>query len=531
VTLTVSFKKRNFSPRLEAEGVQTRVNSMSWNAVGGCGDASITCFGSVEDLWEMIEYLRCPVEIYDEIGHAVWWGYVSETRVRVGALEIGATLDSMSNKVAVAYSYIQPGTTTTGQRKTTAWSTDTDSSVEYGIKEFLSSQGGLSDSAATGKRDAILTSRRWPQGIANPFGAPRGRVRYSGAEDSQSATLTCKGWWNTLGWRYASISAVTGPSYQTTSATEQKVGEAAGNTKVMMVINTAARGYGALGIQVYARKQGSPTDNLVLTLYQANDDTDVPEGSAIGTVTLAGSGLTGSLAWVGGTFTEGQMNPNKDHCVVVSRSGAADASNYYVVNVNEAKGYASGFFRIYGGSTWAARSPDADMPFILSVNNNVESTSQIIELARTYGEFITATAVDVGSGVILPSYRDGDTLTLAEIEELLEVGGVNARRLLASVDVERRLRIWEEPAATTVAYRLNRDGQLLDRLLGVVDDYAAPVGVWVRLQDVIPGNADVSKLNSPELQFIEGATWSADNGLRLQFRGQPSIEEMFKIKR
>jgi len=235
---------------------------------------------------------------------------------------------------------------------------------------------------------------------------------------------------------------------------------------------------------------------------------------------------------VSGTFsTAANLDPAKDYCIHVTRSGAADANNYYIINVNEGLGYTSGIMKIYNGTAWVARNPDADMPFSMSVNNNLQSTYIIRELAENFGEFITAVDIETESGISVPSYRDGDTLVLDEILEMLEVGGVNNRRLLASVDIDRRLWVWEEPANTAVNYRINRYGELLDRLYSPVDEYAPPVGVWCLLHDVIPASADVSKLNAPELQFIEGATWSEDNGLLLQFRGQPSIDDLFKIER
>jgi hypothetical protein len=532
MSLTPYFQQRDFSAQLPLEGIKWQVNSMRWSAIGGCVEASVTAFGPVEALWEIIEMLRCPVKIKDEMARDIWWGYVDEVQVRVGALEIGATLASMNNAVAVAYSFVQPGTQTVGQRKTTAWATNAESITEYGRKEFLSSQGGLSTAAAEAKRAAILASRKWPQGITNPFGLPRSRVKYSGAEESQSATILLKGWYNTLSWRYASWASVVGVSYQTTSATEQAVGSSSSNTKVMQQAKVGTQAVNLLSVSVYARKQGSPVDNFTVGVY-ALDGSGNPTGSALGSVTLAGGSMTGSLAWYKLTLsTEAALAAGVTYGIQVSRSGAADGTNYYVVNVNTGLGYANGVFKINtSGSTWAARSPDADMPFILWVNNNVESTTQIHDLAVGYGVFLTGVVIDAGSGVILPSYRDGDTLVLDEIKELLECGGINGRRLLACVDAQRVLRIWEEPASTVADYRLNRYGELLDKLLTPVDEVTPPVGVWVRLWDVIPGNVDVSKLNTPELQFIESVSWSEGNGVQLQFRGQPSIEEMFKIKR
>lgn len=190
------------------------VNRCNWSAIGGPQESTITVYGPEEEIWELIEMLRCGVEIDAETG-TIWWGYIEEVMIRTGALEIGASLVGMANRIAVAYSYVAPGTSTVGQRRTTPWAVDTISSGEYGTIDFLSSQGGLSDAAAVGRRDAILAARKFPQvvngasGGDDDFGGPRGRVRYSGSKDALSATIKCRGWFRTLGWRMAAVAATT----------------------------------------------------------------------------------------------------------------------------------------------------------------------------------------------------------------------------------------------------------------------------------------------------------------------------------
>lgn len=361
--------RRDFSGWRSFPNVWFRVNSLDWEAQGGCQAASITAFGEELALWELIETLRGPVRIQDENAEAVWWGFVGEVQVRVDAIEVGATIDSMVNKIAVAYSYVAAGSQEVGERKTTSWASDTESIAEYGTKEFLSSMDGLSDAAAVARRDAILGARRWPVGTGAPFGQPRGRVRRSGAKKSLSATLFCRGWSDTLRWRYAAVSGT----------------------------------------------------------------------------------------------------------------------------------------------------------------SSVATTTQITNLESTYGEFITGVDIEAASGISSSEYRDGDTTVWEEILALLDSGGANSRRLLCAVDVDRRLKVWEEPASSEVKYFMDSHGDLYGVGNVLVDEFRPPVGKWLRLRDVVPGSADVTKLATPELQFIEGARWDSENGLQLQFRGQPSIEDMFKV--
>jgi hypothetical protein len=371
MSLSTGITRRDFTGTPQGIGLDLRVNSMNWNVFGGAREASITAFGEAMDLWAMLEMLRSPVKIVDERGYRAWWGYVHEARVREDAIEVGVTLDTMNNAVAVAYSYVAPGSNVVGQRRTTTWATDTLSIAEFGRKDFLSSQDGMSDAAANARRDAILARTKWPQGIAGQMGGmPRGRVSYSGAKKSLSGTLYCRGWWETLRWRMASV------------------------------------------------------------------------------------------------------------------AGTADTA----------------------------------------------TTTQIIDLVTTYGSLITGTAVEAASGISSNQYRNGETDVLTEVMGLMSSGGANGRRLLGTVDVERRLWVYEEPASSQPEYSMDSRGLIYHR--GVpINEVEAPVGKWLQLQGVVPASVDQSKMISANLQFVEGANWSEGEGLKLQYRGQPSIEDMFKLKR
>lgn len=535
--LVVEFVDRDDNA-VETPRVTLRVNRLDWSALGGCRECSITAFGEADQVQRFLEFLRYGVKIRDETGRACWWGYVHSARARVRGMEIGVTLDSMINAVAVAYSYAQPGTQSVGARRTTAWATDTDSIAQYGRKEFLSSMDGMTPTAATARRDAILAAFRWPGGdtartgsSGARFGMPRGRLRDSGATDSRSATITCRGWWDTLGWMYASWPSVVGPSYQTTSATEQAVGSAAGDTKVMQQVYTGTQALNVLELAVYARKQAAPTDNFTLALY-ALDGSGNPTGSALGSITTAGTGMSTSLGWVRLALSSAvELKARTTYGLLVSRSGAADGANYYVVNVNTSLGYTSGAFKIWNGSAWVARGTDADLVFRLYVDNEVESSEQVRDLATDYGQFFSGVEIRAGSGLALPSYRDGDTLALDEVVNLLESGGANGRRLLATVDEHRTVVVAEEPASTDVGLWIDRDGIVYDMQDQVWPGQINPCGQWCQAREVLSANVSLNYLNDPTLQFVESATWTPNEGLQPMWRGQPSVEDMFKIKR
>lgn len=80
-------------------------------------------------------------------------------------------------------------------------------------------------------------------------------------------------------------------------------------------------------VGLYLKKEGSPTDNINVEIW--SDNSSVP-GVKLSTITLSGSSLTGSFAWY--TVYLGDFIPvtATNYHIVLSRSGANDASNYYI---------------------------------------------------------------------------------------------------------------------------------------------------------------------------------------------------------
>ena len=78
----VIFKNRDFTDRVVKPSMRLTVARFGFRAIGGPRRATITADGSVSNLWDTLEYLRCPVEIYDQYGRATWWGYVNEVNIK-----------------------------------------------------------------------------------------------------------------------------------------------------------------------------------------------------------------------------------------------------------------------------------------------------------------------------------------------------------------------------------------------------------------------------------------------------------------
>lgn len=189
IEFTCRVENRDFTTR-PPSALQLRPLRWGWAMPGGPAYAQIEVRGGRDALWEILTWLRCPLVIYGPNNVPLWWGYVSDAALMDGGIEHRVSLDGMANRVAVAYSYVEPGSQEVGTRRTTSWIQDDTSVNTYGTKDLLVSIDGASDARAEGVRAETLAQRQYPQVI-------------SSAEDGrEGGTVLARGWWSTLDWRY-----------------------------------------------------------------------------------------------------------------------------------------------------------------------------------------------------------------------------------------------------------------------------------------------------------------------------------------
>jgi len=72
------FQNIDYTDRIIKPNVTYTVDRLSDNAIGGSKRCDISVTGSAQDCWEFVEYLGCPVTVFDEFGRGAWMGYVHE---------------------------------------------------------------------------------------------------------------------------------------------------------------------------------------------------------------------------------------------------------------------------------------------------------------------------------------------------------------------------------------------------------------------------------------------------------------------
>jgi hypothetical protein len=111
-------------------------------------------------------------------------------------------------------------------------------------------------------------------------------------------------------------------------------------------------------------KTGAPTDNVSVELHA--DSSNKPGATILGTATnvYTGASISTTATWLSFQFaTPVALSASTKYWVVVQRSGAVDASNFYTVRTNTGSAYAGGGTSINNAGIWTAESATNDFAF------------------------------------------------------------------------------------------------------------------------------------------------------------------------
>jgi hypothetical protein len=184
---SVAFWNRGFSDLLTPLPLEYRIGPYSWSVFGGPKTAEIYANGKDIYLWELTKYARRPVEILSGKGDKVWWGFINEINIKMGKWTIIVSMETLANYIGVVYE----DDADSGSAKKTSWAEATDSTAEYGRKELLLTSSSSNQAFAEAGRDKYLAEKKYPMPMISP-----------GVGITNGATLYCKGWIETLAYRY-----------------------------------------------------------------------------------------------------------------------------------------------------------------------------------------------------------------------------------------------------------------------------------------------------------------------------------------
>lgn len=493
-----TLKRRDFSDLVVQPGVTCEILRYSHDVLGGPAQATIKATGTREQLFELVNHLRAPVEILNDQGEAVWWGYLATLDITWGVLKFGADVEKMSNRVAVAY-------TIANERYTTQWSQDDDSVGEYGIKEMLLSHSDCTDADALSERDTFLAGAKYP--------IPT--IKF-GSESVGFATLTCRGWYSTLDWQYYA-NDLGQEAYETVGQGGREVGEDDRPILAMSFELESATAWTATILWLRGWYKGSqPSDSLNVSIR--NSSGGLPGATIYATASLAGSEFSSGAEWLEFPLSTGVLlQPGTQYWIYVARSGAVNEDSFYMLDTNTNNGYPRGILQIYNTNlgAWQTNSwSKGDLLFKLI--GTISVTSQMQALTATAGQFFEGSIIEDASTIETVPYRSGDSTGLYELEKLLVIGTDNDRRYLAEATRGMYLRIYEEPAkpsSPSGAYGLDAEGNLyFPGTRNPVSAELCPVGMWCTLIDVIPATVNLDVIANPAMFFIEAAEFDVARG-------------------
>lgn len=484
-------------------GMTASVKRMSWHYLGGPEDAEISVSGGEHNLMDLRDLLRCMVEVYDDNGAAVWWGYVHRIEIPRGEVCLVLDLEQMANRLKVAYTLVQQGDNSMGTRADTPWYEQAYSIERFGIKELIESGTDMNMVAANAMGQRKLSEMAWP-------------TEYVDSNSLKEARLFCQGYWQSLGWRYAPVPTQLIQAFETIGGGRLAVqGDVRAAQSFDVVGNINLREIG-----VYVRKVGSPGD-LTLSICENADDPDTPDvnefdtvpGTSLSSVTVSGLLIGADWAWVKGTLSANYgLEKGKSYWLQVNAS-AGDANNYYEFATDTNQGYGAGVMVVYRNNVWTGEG--ADMPFRLYTDLLVETTVQIQSLINAYGQFLRHVRVEAASGITSESYRSGDTTALTEIEAHLETGTSDYKRLIARVNRDRTVDIIKQQDKTSYQIEMHDDGKLYTLTGAPLDLSNNPVGKWVSTRPISMSANPSGGYAMAEAMFVDRVEWDDSGRIRL----------------
>ena len=189
---TIDLQQRNFTEYIHSPNLSVTPKKWSASEKGGPLDAEIQLSGPAGELAAALDWLRYPVKIINRQGTPVWWGVVATVEIKLKSLSLAVSLDNLTNRVKVIYSY--QGADGTSQSGETDWTQDANSVAEYGTWEIIKSIGEATSQRATQEITNTLGDNATPATTEFTVGGE--------AIDRGEVTLSCRGWFSTLTAKY-----------------------------------------------------------------------------------------------------------------------------------------------------------------------------------------------------------------------------------------------------------------------------------------------------------------------------------------
>jgi hypothetical protein len=277
--------------------------------------------------------------------------------------------------------------------------------------------------------------------------------------------------------------------------------------------------WNAAGVAIRVRRVGVPSGPLYVDLMS---DSGGSPGSVLEASSIAAIDVPEEADWVEIDWSNNDtLNPGTTYWLRI-QSGVNSLSAYYQVGLDEDVGYSAGVMKIHNGSSWVTRDPNADMSF--RIWGEAFSTTKLRDAASTLAEFSSTGTVVIreASGIGVRIYRDDDRTALEEVQDMLDLGMNDGRRLIAQVGTDRALVVGPVEASTANDLVLGEDGVLRYGGKTAVEPGKLIVGRYVTVPFLPRLGGSVGAGSEGIALLVEEAEYDATSGrLNLRTEGAP----------
>lgn len=265
-------------------------------------------------------------------------------------------------------------------------------------------------------------------------------------------------------------------------------------------MDTAPVAWEVAEIWLRLRKENVPIDSVQVDLHAAPGGV---VGALLESSTVPASAILLTFNWVKFAFDNtASLTPGATYAMVISRTGALDAYNFYYTEIDENLGH-TGNLGLWNGAGWVGRPQgNASIPF--QVWGHKSTTEQISQMLATNNQYFTQIKVNANSSMYTRQYRDGNSFVDVELDSLLNPGA-SAVRLLPKVTQDWHLLINPVPSSSDIKYMI-RGRTLVNRNGKPLEDGILPVGEWC----IVEGENDKSAFLLGYLEYNPGSNEITD---------------------
>lgn len=254
------------------------------------------------------------------------------------------------------------------------------------------------------------------------------------------------------------------------------------------------------GIDIQLQMIGGPLDSVKVDLY--TDSGGLP-GSLLKTASVASSSIPTELGWVSFDFDNLQaLSYGTTYGILISRTGANDWDDYYMVGMDLGGQYTGGSCKAYDGSAY--QSIGADLVF--RVLGGVDTGTQITSMLQATSGYIAVQSV--ATGVVSNQYREGELVIYDELQVLLRAGTSSGNRLIASTTRNKSVVVSAKADKSTARWIWQGQNDLVDMYGQPAEPGLLPAGEWVKLGDA----SDLGPWSALSPIFVERVEYSANRG-------------------